>query len=66
MTIFDLPETDQDLQVAIAHLEARLADLKTRLPAHSIPPALIAELDEIEGLLQAAKARLAEQRDSQA
>jgi hypothetical protein len=64
MTIFDLPETDQDLQVAIAHLEARLADLKTRLPAHSIPSALIEEMDEIEEQLEAAKARLSQPQNS--
>lgn len=60
------PGSEQDLQLTITSLQARLADLQARLPAHSIPPALIAEMDEIEGLLQAANARLAELRDSQA
>ena len=29
-------------------LEARLADLKARMPAHSIPPSMMMELDELE------------------
>lgn len=49
-----------DRQKEIAALEARLADLKARLPAHSIPPAMMAELDEIEEQLDEAKNRLAE------
>lgn len=48
------------LEKEIAVLEARLADLKARLPAHSIPPAMMAELDEIEEQLAEAKNRLAE------
>ena len=32
----------------IARLEARLADLHARLPAHSVPPAMVAELDELD------------------
>ena len=48
------------LEKEIAVLEARLADLKARLPAHSIPPAMMAELDEIEEQLDQAKSRQAE------
>ena len=29
-------------------LEQQLADLKARLPAHSIPPSMMMELDELE------------------
>jgi len=32
----------------IEELERRIEDLKKRLPAHSIPPAMMAELDELE------------------
>lgn len=32
----------------IAELGKRLADLKARLPAHSIPPSMMLELDELE------------------
>ena len=49
-----------DLEKEIAALEARLADLTARLPAHSIPPAMMAELDEIEEQLDQAKSHLAE------
>jgi hypothetical protein len=37
-----------------------LVDLKARLPAHSIPPAMMAELDEIEDQLEQAKNQLME------
>jgi hypothetical protein len=32
----------------IEELERRIEDLKKRLPAHSIPPAMMAELDDLE------------------
>lgn len=48
---------DSDLQNEIAQLEKQIADLKRRLPAHSIPPAMIAELDDLEDKLEAARAR---------
>jgi hypothetical protein len=32
----------------IKDLENRIADLTARLPAHSIPPAMMIELDELE------------------
>lgn len=43
----------------ISQLESQVADLQARLPAHSIPPNLIAEMDEIDDQLNEAKARLA-------
>lgn len=46
------------LESEIASLEARLVDLKARLPAHSIPPGMIAELDELDEELALARARL--------
>lgn len=46
------------LESKIAGLEARLVDLKARLPAHSIPPGMIAELDELDEELDLARARL--------
>ena len=49
-----------DLEKEVAALEVRLADLKARLPAHSIPPAMMTELDEIEDQLARAKSSLAE------
>ena len=47
------------LKQQIAELEARLADLKARLPAHTIPPAMIAEFDEIDEALEQAHRKLA-------
>jgi len=46
------------LRERIATLETRLADLNARMPAHSIPPALIMQLDEIEEELTQARNRL--------
>jgi BMFP domain-containing protein YqiC len=48
----------QTLIQTIAELEARLADLKERLPAHSIPPAMITEWDELDEALAEARLRL--------
>ena len=59
------PQPGQDtsqretLKQQIAELEARLADLKARLPAHTIPPAMIAEFDEIDEALEQAHRQLA-------
>lgn len=47
------------LEQTIAALEARLADLEARVPAHSIPPGIIAEMDELDEQLAQARARLA-------
>ena len=38
-------------QMRIEELERRLDDLKKRLPAHSIPPSMMLELDELEEVL---------------
>jgi hypothetical protein len=35
----------------VKELESRLADLKARLPAHSIPTSMMIELDELEDQL---------------
>jgi len=32
----------------IQELEEKIADLKKRLPAHSVPPAMMQELDDLE------------------
>jgi hypothetical protein len=47
------------LENRITELEARRDDLIARLPAHSIPPSMIAELDEIEDQLTQARIRMA-------
>ncbi len=40
----------------LAELEERIADLKARLPAHSIPAAMLVELEDLEEALEAARA----------
>jgi len=52
--------SEEQFQIAKLELEARLADLQKRLPAHSIPPALIAEWDELDEALSEARQRLEE------
>jgi len=42
----------------ISELERQIAALKARFPAHSIPPALMAELDELETALKEAQRSL--------
>ncbi len=49
-----------ELEKTIAALEARLEELQRRLPAHSIPPVMITELDALDEELNQALARLAE------
>jgi hypothetical protein len=36
------------LSAQIVKLEQRIADLKARLPKHSVPPAMMIELEELE------------------
>lgn len=50
----------KEIQALIMDLESRLADLEERLPAHSIPPNLIAEMDELDEQIQVQKKRLAQ------
>jgi anti-sigma-K factor RskA len=53
-------DKSQDLKNQIQRLEKQLADLQARLPAHSIPPKMIAEMDEIDEQLREARSRLKE------
>jgi hypothetical protein len=39
----------------VAELERRIADLKARLPKHSVPPSMLIELDELEEELERAQ-----------
>lgn len=41
-----------DPKERIAELERKIEELKNRLPAHSISPAMMAELDELEEALE--------------
>lgn len=49
----------QKLKQKIAELEARLAELEARLPAHSVPPAMMMGIEELEEELTEARSRLA-------
>jgi len=48
----------------VTELEKRIADLKARLPRHSVPPAMLIELDGLEEELERARAE-AVQEDHQ-
>jgi hypothetical protein len=50
----------RELEQQIARLETQIADLQRRLPAHSIPPAMLAALDELDEQLAEAQERLAQ------
>jgi len=52
-----MPEREK-ITAEIETLENKLFALKARLPAHSIPPALIIELDDLDEQLSDAKQRL--------
>ena len=39
----------------IKEIEAKITDLKARWPAHSVPPRMWQELEELEAELEAAK-----------
>ncbi len=44
----DRQETANREKTQIKELEEKLAELKARFPAHSIPPSMMMELDELE------------------
>jgi hypothetical protein len=43
-----------------AELEARIADLKARLPKHSVPASMLIELDDLEEEWEQARAEMAQ------
>jgi hypothetical protein len=52
------PDPRQQILQLIASLEARIADCQARLPAHSIPPTMLAELDDLDEQLAEARSQL--------
>ena len=48
-------EVGSDAAGRIAELEERIADLKARLPRHSVPPSMIIELEDLEEELERAR-----------
>jgi len=55
-----MPNSIIGIKRRIAALENQLADLEARLPAHSIPPSLIAEMDHLDEQIQTEKKILAD------
>ena len=48
-------EVSEDVAGRIAELEERIADLRARLPRHSVPPSMIIELEDLEAELERAR-----------
>ncbi|HSR33816.1 MAG TPA: histidine kinase [Anaerolineae bacterium] len=47
----------------IAKLEAEIAELKARMPKHSVPTAMFIELEDLEDELEILKARVGRESD---
>lgn len=47
----------------IKELERQLEDLKRRWPAHSVPPAMVQRLDELDEELEKARGEMREGKD---
>jgi hypothetical protein len=45
----------------ISELERRITDLEARLPRHSIPPAMLIQLEELEEALEQARSEAAQE-----
>lgn len=56
-------EVEMNDKEKLAELEARLAELKARLPAHSVPASMIIELEELEDEIEALRARMSRAGD---
>jgi hypothetical protein len=54
--------SESNAAARVAELEKQLADLQNRLPAHSVPPSMIVELDELEEALAQARRRWQEEQ----
>ena len=52
---------NESTMARVTELEKRIADLKARLPRHSVPPAMLIELDELEEELERARAEAAQE-----
>jgi len=57
----DMEPSLEEGAARVAELEKQLADLQARLPAHSVSPSMIAELDELEEELALARRQWQEQ-----
>lgn len=52
------PQILQALEMEIKDLESQIADLKRRFPAHSLSPAMLGQLDELDEALSNARMKL--------
>jgi hypothetical protein len=50
----------ENIAERIAELEERIADLEARIPKHSVPAAMMIELEELEEALEQARAEARE------
>ena len=49
----------------VKEIEAQIADLKKRWPAHSVPPNMLMQLDELEDALEQARQALAQAQEQE-
>ena len=56
--------SESNVAARVAELEKQLIDLQNRLPAHSVPPSMILELDELEEALVQARRQWEEEQSS--
>ena len=47
----------------IAELERQIADLEARLPQHSVPPAMLIQLEELEETLERVRFQATEENE---
>ena len=58
-----MADKEKERQARIKALETQIADLQKRWPAHSTPPGLMAQLDELESELEAERRKASDQAD---
>jgi hypothetical protein len=47
----------------VTELERQIADLKARLPKHSVPPSMLIKLDDLEQELEQARTELTQRKE---
>ena len=57
MPVRDDPQAQEVRENRIKNVEKQIAELKSRWPAHSVPPAMIQQLDELEEELEQLRKR---------
>jgi hypothetical protein len=56
-------ERRMDIRERIAQLEVELEELQARLPKHSVPPAMIIEMEDLEDELESLQKKLTRDSD---